>query len=68
MYCVQAFIPDLVELVKQGVGEEEEAAVEAVGILGNLNIPELDFGKIVHDLQLTPILMGKLRVRMRYIT
>ena len=62
---MQAFIPDLVELVKQGVGEEEEAAVEAVGILGNLNIPELDFGKIVDDLQLTPVLMGKLRVRIK---
>ena len=48
--------------MKEGVGEEEEAAVEAVGILGNLNIPELDFGKIVHDLQLTPFLMAKLRV------
>ena len=61
---MQAFISDLVELIKVGVGEEEEAAVEAVGILGNLNIPELDFGKIMHDLQLAPFLMSRLRVCM----
>lgn len=48
--------------MKEGVGEAEEGAVEAVGILGNFNIPELDFGKIVHDLQLSPFLIGKLRV------
>lgn len=61
---MQAFIPDLVKLMKKGVGEAEEGAVEAVGILGNLNIPELDFGRIVNDLQLLPYLMGKLKVEM----
>ena len=59
---MQAFIPDLVKMMKEGVGEAEEGAVEAVGILGNLNIPELDFGKIVNDLQLSPFLTGKLKV------
>lgn len=65
MYAhTQGYIPDLVGLVKAGVGEAEEGAVEAVGILGNLNIPELDFGKVVRDLQLLPFLTGKLRVRL----
>ena len=59
---VQGYIPDLVELVKKGVGEEEEGAVEAVGILSNLSIAELDFAKIVSDLQLLPFLTGKLKV------
>ena len=58
----QGYISDLVGLVKGGVGEAEEAAVEAVGILSNLSIPELDFGKVVRDLQLLPFLMGRLRV------
>lgn len=48
--------------MKKGTGEEEEGAVEAAGILGNLNIPELDFGKIVRDLELLPFLTEKLRV------
>lgn len=48
--------------MKKGKGEEEEGAVEAAGILGNLNIPELDFGKIVRDLELLPFLTEKLRV------
>ncbi|CAI8055976.1 Kinesin-associated protein 3 [Geodia barretti] len=55
------YIPDLVEMMKRGTGEEEEGAVEAAGILGNLNIPDLDFGKIVHDMQLLPFLTGKLK-------
>ena len=59
---LQAFIPDLVKLMKEGVGEAEEGAVETVGILGNLRIPELDFAKIVDDLQLLPFLTGKLKV------
>lgn len=44
------------------MGEAEEGAVEAIGILGNLNIPELDFVKIMRDLQLSTFLMEKLRV------
>ena len=50
--------------MKRGTGEEEEGAVEAAGILGNLNIPDLDFGKIVHDMQLLPFLTGKLKVHL----
>ena len=49
-------------MMKKGTGEDEEGAVEAAGILGNLNIPELNFGKIVCDLQLLPFLTGKLKV------
>ena len=40
----------------------DEAVVEALGILGNLNLPELDFSKVVHDLQLLPCITAKLKV------
>lgn len=48
--------------MKKGAGEEEESAVEAAGILGNLNIPDLDFGKVVRDLDLIPFLTERLKV------
>ena len=48
--------------MKGGEGEREEGMVEALGILSNLNIPELDFSKVVRDLQLLPFLTDRLRV------
>ena len=53
--------------MRKGTGEEEEGAVEAAGILGNLNTPELDFGKIVRDLELLPFLVAKLKVHIQPI-
>ena len=36
--------------------------VELLGILGNMSIPDLDYGKVVRDLGLLPLLVENLKV------
>ena len=42
--------------------EDEECVVEALGILGNLSIPEIDFERVVRELNLLPFIVSKLKV------
>ena len=42
--------------------EEEEFTVEVLGILGNLSFPEIDFEKVVRELDLLPFISLKLKV------
>lgn len=42
--------------------EEEDFTVEVLGILGNLTFPEIDFEKVVTELDLLPFISSKLKV------
>lgn len=42
---------------------EDEVCVEVLGILGNLSLPDVDFHKVVTDLELLPFIMSKLQAR-----
>lgn len=45
--------------------EEEDFTVEVLGILGNLTFPEIDFEKVVTELDLLPFISTKLKVHTR---
>lgn len=42
--------------------EEEDFTVEVLGILGNLTFPEIDFEKVITELDLLPFISAKLKV------
>ena len=42
--------------------KDDEFAVEALGIVGNLSLPEIDFEKVVRELDLMPFIVAKLKV------
>lgn len=56
----QPFLSDLGTLLKEG--EDEELYVEVLGILGNLTLPEIDFEKVISQLELMPFIISKLKV------
>lgn len=58
--CAQPFLSDLGKLIKEC--DDDEVCVEALGILSNLCLPEVDFEKVVSQLELMPIIMSKLKV------
>ena len=63
--CPQAYLSELGELVREGRGgeeEDEECAVEALGILGNLALPEVDYDRVLSELQLLPFIVETLKV------
>lgn len=45
-----------------GEEEDEECAVEALGILGNLALPEVDYDRVLSELQLLPFIVEVLKV------
>lgn len=47
--------------------EEEEFTVEVLGILGNLTFPEIDFEKVVTELDLLPFISLKLKVQSKLL-
>ena len=51
---------DLGQLLKDS--SDEELCVEALGILANLNLPDIDFQRVVTQLDLLPYVMSKLKV------
>lgn len=53
------FLSELGKLIKES--EDEEVCVEALGILGNLCLPEVDFERVVSQLELLPFIVGKLK-------
>ena len=57
----QPFLSELGKLIKES--DDEEACVEALGILGNLCLPEVDFERVVSQLELMPFIVAKLKVR-----
>ena len=42
--------------------EGEELVVEVLGLLGNLMLPEVNFEKVVSELELVPFIVEKLQV------
>lgn len=58
--CFQPFLSDLGQLLKES--SDEELCVEVLGILANLNLPEIDFEKVVAQLDLMPFVISKLKV------
>lgn len=58
---MQPFLSELCQLLKDS-GGEDEVCVEVLGILGNLSLPDVDFNKVVTDLDLLPFIMTKLQV------
>ena len=42
----------------------DDVCVEVLGILGNLSSPEIDFHKIITELQLLPFILDQLKVSM----
>ena len=57
---VQPFLSDLGQLLKES--SDEELCVEALGILANLNLPDIDFERVVTQLNLLPFVLSKLKV------
>ena len=43
--------------------DKEDFMLEAMGILSSLTVPEIDFDKILTELELLPLLVTKLKVR-----
>ncbi len=43
---------------------DEEMCVEALGILGNLLLPEVDFERVVSQLELMPFIVNTLKVSL----
>ena len=61
LLLLQPFLSELGKLIKES--DDEEVCVEALGILGNLCLPEVDFERVVSQLQLMPFVVAKLKVR-----
>lgn len=57
---LQPFLSDLGQLLKGS--SDEELCVEALGILANLNLPDIDFQRVVTQLDLLPYVISKLKV------
>lgn len=60
---MQPFLSELCLLLKSCEGEEE-VCVEVLGILGNLSLPDMDFHRVVTELDLLPFIMRKLKVHI----
>lgn len=56
--CGQDFIPEFGSLVQ--LGHNDELVLEALGILGNLTMADLNYLKIVEEFQLVPFVSAKL--------
>ncbi len=56
----QPFLTELGKLLKESV--DDEVCVEVLGILGNLLLPEVDFERVVSQLELMPFILAKLKV------
>ena len=54
----QEYISDVASIVKNS--DDEELVVEALGILANLTIPDLDYELILKEYNLVPWIKGKL--------
>ena len=61
MLLLQPFLSELCQLLKDSDGEDE-VCVEVLGILGNLSLPDVDFHRVVSELDLLPFIMGRLQV------
>jgi hypothetical protein len=63
---LQPFLSDLCLILKDSNSRgEEEVCVEVLGILGNLLLPDVDFHRVVTELDLLPFITSKLRVSDR---
>ena len=60
MFSLQPFLSDLGQLLKES--SDDELCVEALGILANLNLPDIDFQRVVTQLDLLPYVISKLKV------
>lgn len=58
-YIFQDYIGDLVEAMMQK--DNEEYALECLGIMGNLTIPELNYELILKEYNLVPWIKNKLQ-------
>ena len=61
----QEYISDIASVVKNS--DDEELVVEALGILANLTIPDLDYELILKEYKLVPWITQKLEPGRKYI-
>ncbi len=54
------FLGDIADAVQRA--DQEEFRIECLGILGNLNIQELDFERVLKEYDLVPWIKDKLEV------
>ena len=57
---LQSYLSDLGGVVRGC--EEEECVVEALGILANLSLPDVDFERVLRELDLLPFILSKVKV------
>ena len=55
---LQNYIPDLANIIKNY--DDEEFVIECVGILGNINISDLDYSVMLKEYDLLNYIKGKL--------
>lgn len=59
-FFFQDFLVDLGHVIT--TCQEDEFIVEVLGILGNISLPDLDYNRVLTQLNLLPSLMDKLKV------
>lgn len=60
--CIhQSYISDLGQVMKS-CADNEDLLLEAMGIMSSITLPEVDYDKILTELQLLPLLLEKMKV------
>ena len=62
---MQDFLVDLGQVIT--MCQEDEFIVEVLGIFGNISLPDLDYNRVLTQLNLLPSLMDKLKVVIYYM-